>query len=95
MHHPHSGPIPITQFSYKTARALVFNPDDPQHSKRVCIVLDSGSQRSYITEQLKSELNLIAQGEQSMSIMTFGSSEENARVCDVVGQDYCHCMLCQ
>ena len=69
------------QFS---SRALVFNPDDPQQSKRVHIDLDSGSQCSYITEKLKSELNLIALGEQSMLIMTFGSREENAQVCDVV-----------
>ena len=65
----------------QTAQASVFNPDD---SQRVRIVFDSGSQRSYITESLKLELNLTARGEQSMSIMTFGSSDANARLCDIV-----------
>ena len=68
----------------QTAQASVFNPDDPHRSKRVCVVLDSGSQRSYITEQLKTELALKSTGEQSMSIMTFGSREESPRVCEVV-----------
>lgn len=68
----------------QTAQALVFNPDNPQHSKRVRIILDSGSQRSYVTERLKMELSLQPKG---MSIMTFGSREENTRVCEVVNVD--------
>ena len=47
----------------QTAQASVFNPDDSQRAKRVRIVFDSGSQRSYITEGLKLELNLTARGE--------------------------------
>lgn len=68
----------------QTARAVVYNRDEPQRSKRVRIVLDSGSQRSYITEKLKMELSLQSNGEQSMSIMTFGSRGEAPQVCDVV-----------
>lgn len=33
----------------QTARAMVFNPEVPQSTMEVRIVLDSGSQRSYIT----------------------------------------------
>ena len=62
----------------------MFNLDDVQRSKNVQIVLDSRSQRSYIMEQLKTELLLQPKGEQSMSIMTFGSQDEVSRVCEVV-----------
>lgn len=68
----------------QTARALVYNPDEPQRFKHIRIVLDSGSQRSYVTEQLKMDLGLKQKGEQSMSIMTFGSRDESSRVCEVV-----------
>ena len=64
----------------QTAQASVFNPDDPQRTKRVGIVFDNGSQRSYIKEQLKSDLNLTVRGRQSMSIMTFGSRDVRSRV---------------
>ena len=37
----------------QTAQAIVFNPHQPDHSLEVRVILDSGSQRSYITEQLK------------------------------------------
>lgn len=68
----------------QTARASVFNPDDPQRMRRVRIVFDNGSQRSYIKEQLKFDLNLTARGKQSMSIMTFGSSDMSVKECDLV-----------
>ena len=52
--------------------------------KRVRIVFDNGSQRSYIKEQLKSDLDLIVRGKQSMSIMTFGSRDMSIQECDLV-----------
>ena len=68
----------------QTARALVHNPDSPHLSRRARIVFDSGSQRSYITDQLKEELSLCPRGEQSMSIVTFGAQEEIPQVCEIV-----------
>ena len=68
----------------QTAQAVVFNPDNPQRSKRVRIILDLGSQRSYVTEELRRELALHKVGEQDMSIMTFGSSSQTTHVCEVV-----------
>ena len=68
----------------QTAQASVFNPDDPQRTKRVRIVFDIGSQRSHIKEQLKSDLNLTVRGRQSMSIMTYGSRDMCVRECDLV-----------
>ena len=65
----------------QTAQALAFNPEVPQKSQQVCIVLDCGSQRSYVTERLMKELSLNAQGEQPLTIMTFGSKEEKSQIC--------------
>ena len=60
----------------QTAKAITFNPSDPRVSQSVRIVLDTGSQRSYITNRVKEKLSLVPEGEQCMSIMTFGSNEE-------------------
>ena len=68
----------------QTAQAVVFNPDNPQRSKRIRIILDLGSQRSYVTEELRQELALSKLGEQDMSIMTLGSSNQTTCVCEVV-----------
>ena len=48
------------------------------------IVLDTGSQRSYVTNSVKEKLSLAPEGEQCMSIMTFGSNEEKPQVCKFV-----------
>ena len=67
----------------QTAQLVLFNPDDPQHSKQVHIVLTSGSQRSYVTERLQTELALQPKGGQSMSMVTFGARRES-RANDIV-----------
>ncbi len=68
----------------QTAQSRAFNPDSPHQSRRVRIVLDSGSQRSYVTEHVARELSLTPEGKQPMTIMTFGTSEEQPQVCDRV-----------
>ena len=68
----------------QTAQALVFNPSTPQRSRRVRIVFDCGSQRSYITEQVARELSLAPEGEQPLTIMTFGSRQAQSHVCESV-----------
>ena len=50
----------------QTAQAFAINPSSPQKSPQVRIVLDSGSQRSYITEQVTRELHW-CQRENSLS----------------------------
>ena len=47
-------------------------------------MLNLGSQRSFITEELRKELALHMVCEHDMSIMTFGSSAQTTRVCGVV-----------
>ena len=68
----------------QTAQATVFKPTCPEKSCGVRMVLDCGSQRSYVTEHVVRCLSLVTEGEQSLTIMTFGSKEEQTRVCKFV-----------
>ena len=73
----------------QTAKAVVHQPHDPHASLGVRLILDGGSQRSYITERTQRLLNLKASKEQSLSIATFGSNEGSTRVCPVVDISLC------
>uniref|UniRef100_A0A1X7TZM9 Uncharacterized protein n=1 Tax=Amphimedon queenslandica TaxID=400682 RepID=A0A1X7TZM9_AMPQE len=42
----------------QTAQATVYNIREPEHRARVRIILDSGSQRSYVTDRVKTTLRL-------------------------------------
>ena len=68
----------------QTAQTTAFNLATPERSCNVRIVFDSGSQRSYVTEQVARRLLLATEGEKSLTIMTFGSTKEQARVCKSV-----------
>jgi hypothetical protein len=48
------------------------------------ILLDSGSQRSYITERAQRLLQLSAEGELRLSIAAFGSAREDPKVCAII-----------
>ena len=45
------------------------------------VLLDCGSQRSYITERAQQLLNLDPEGEQRLAIAAFGSAREDSKVC--------------
>lgn len=68
----------------QTARAHVYNVDDPQSTKEVRILLDSGSQRSYVAERIQKTLSLSIESVKTMLIKTFGSDQENRQACGVV-----------
>ena len=51
---------------------------------RARVILDSGSQRSYITNHLKVELSLPVECQETMLIKTFGSQDENLQTCNAV-----------
>ncbi len=69
----------------QTARATIYNPDNPNGSKVTGrLILDGGSQCSYISSKLKGTLGLELKGQSSVNIKTFGSNETNAQVIDVV-----------
>ena len=48
------------------------------------LILDSGSQRTYVSARLREHLNLPAESSQRISIQTFGSNKENRQCVDVV-----------
>ena len=68
----------------QTAIAIAYNPTAPEKSRRVRIVFDSGSQRSYMREQVAKDLSLTSEDEKSLTIITFGSKREQTRVCNLV-----------
>ena len=68
----------------QTAVADFSNPEDPSRVQKVRIVMDCGSQRSYLTKQVKDNLSLPVIDNQHLSIAAFGSSKGEPRRCDVV-----------
>ena len=50
----------------------------------VCILMDNGSQRSYISNQLKSKLKLNPLKRERLTLNTFGNEQFNKRECDLV-----------
>ena len=68
----------------QTARVTVFNPTDSDKQKEISVILDTGSQKSYITESVIGILGIRWRGRRVMSVMTFGSDEGKSQQCDVV-----------
>ena len=68
----------------QTACTTLHNPSEPHISLEVRLLLDSGSQRSYITERAKKLLRLEPNGEQLLAIATFGSNTGQGKVCEIV-----------
>ena len=63
----------------QTARAPIYNTTTPHHSVEIRLLLDSGSQRSYLSERARRVLGLKPVGEQQLAIATFGSSRSRCR----------------
>ena len=68
----------------QTVQTTAFNPTSPEKLCCIRIVFDSGSQRSYVAEHVVRHLSLASEGEQSLTIMTFGANEEQACICNSV-----------
>ena len=68
----------------QTAQATAINPDCPSKTRRIRIVMDTGSQRSYVTDRVREQLALTAAGKQRMTIMTFGATQGGKQVCEYV-----------
>ena len=48
------------------------------------MVLDPGSQRSYVTNRVKDALQLRPEGNQHIAVVTFGSNQRNSQDCEIV-----------
>ena len=69
----------------QTARPTLYNPDNPDGSKvKARLTLDGSSQCSYVSSKLKGTFGLELKTQGLVNIKTFGSSETNAQVIDVV-----------
>ena len=71
----------------QTAVGYVANPKEPGLKATAQIILDSGSQRSYVTLKLSKYLKLKPTGKRSVTILTFGSEKGTSQDCDVVKID--------
>ena len=67
----------------QTATALATNQDGSK-STRVKILFDCGSQRSYLTDSLKSRLSLKPTRTETLQLNTFGERNFRKQKCDVV-----------
>ncbi|XP_068675693.1 uncharacterized protein [Montipora foliosa] len=68
----------------QTANALSYKPGNSAVRVKARLILDSGSQRTYVSARLREHLNLSAESSQRISIKTFGSTKENSQCVDVV-----------
>ena len=68
----------------QTAQATITQSDATVNSVKVRVILDSGSQRSYITNRVRNQLDLPTERTDTMVIKTFGSEEEGIQTCDSV-----------
>ena len=68
----------------QTAQTRIYNPMNPQCSVMVRVLLDSGSQRSYITEEVMQKLGLTPMSRQIIAISTFGSNPMEVQDCGLV-----------
>ena len=68
----------------QTAKASAYRPDIPHRRMTVRLILDGGSQRSYVTHRIKDKLNLQPSHSESLTIKPFGSSGGTPQLCDVV-----------
>ncbi|XP_074653952.1 uncharacterized protein LOC141908029 [Tubulanus polymorphus] len=68
----------------KTALAPVSNGSDNSFSHNANIMLDDGSQRTFITTQLAAQLKLSPIGKENLNVSTFGNTDYVSRECDLV-----------
>ena len=74
----------LTLILLQTARAIVYNPNQPHLTTEVRLILDSGSQRSYVTDKLKHTLALEPLYTENMLIKTFGATDKRRQMCPVL-----------
>ena len=76
-----------TPILLQTAKLQLYNLDDnvnPPSCIEARAVMDSGSQRTYVTSRLKESLHLPTKRTESLRIKTFGSTEGHDTTCEAV-----------
>ena len=72
----------------QTAQAIAVNPVT-NCEQPVRILLDNGSQRSYITNELQRKLKLVPDHYETLQLNTFGDKHHRSKGCDVVQFHLC------
>ena len=67
----------------QTASAYVYG-DDKAKRVEVNILFDGGSQRRYISEEVRSNLNLRVEGQEHLNLNFFGTEKSVRKQCDIV-----------
>ena len=67
----------------QTAQAKI-SPIDSKKSQNVRLILDNGSNRSYISERVRKILNLPGIAKENLSISVFGQTQCTPTTCDIV-----------
>jgi len=73
-----------TPILLQTAKAAIYRPGQSKEKFLPRLILDCGSQRCYVTTKVKDKLRLPSERTQTISVKTFGSTEENTQSVDVV-----------
>ena len=68
----------------QAAKATVYNPGNSHRKMTIGIILDGGSQRSYVTERIRDALNLPVAHSESLTINPVGSNTGIHQQCKVV-----------
>lgn len=68
----------------QTALVQAHNPSNPSVEVGLRVILDSGSQRSYVTRRVKDALSLVPSNKQSLSIAAFGARRGTQRSYEMV-----------
>ena len=73
-----------TRVLLKTAYVKATNPEDASQNMKLRVILDSGSQRTYITKRAREILNLNTVDKEKVIIKTFGQDQDEISICDLV-----------
>ena len=73
-----------TSILLQTANASVSRIHQPHPAVTIRILLDRGSQRSYISERAKEKLDLFPKRKEKLLIKTLGQENEDLRECGIV-----------
>ena len=68
----------------QTAFVIATNPEDPSKEVKLRLVIDSGSQRSYVTQRARALLELPTANQEEIMIKAFGADEAVIQNCCVV-----------
>ena len=68
----------------QTAQASVFSVDNEINTRKIRLILDTGSQKTYITKSLRDSLQLPTIKTENVLIKEFGNQQGTLKECDVV-----------